>query len=353
MILKNILKDQLILSLRLLDVGNSYTTGIIFNNCKYSFVNKDIFNMNKYFRTTFKTLMNVIWEQHSKNTNINEKDKIMESLKNEYEYIWKEIRYSCFNKSCENNILSVLLKDKGTNRELLCLNIHNPCWWLDDKNISKVDESMICEDDGYNKSIQTQINNINPRKYFDEDILYILRNISIHKAINILLNNIILSRSDEGLEQDEYNPQIIFAGDFNIQGNSDYDVSNHLDGVLQSSNIKIFNDKINKINFNTSKLFNTNFNLLNCHKKYYPSNENKPGKVKIRIYDKEKKCKVEKDVNFYTQKSFDKEKILDRIYISNDFEINENMVDIIEEKFCSDHVILSVYLEYKRMRRRR
>ena len=333
LMLKNWIKGFSYLSINILDIGNSYTTGIIFYNLRYKLESKDIFNMNKYFNTSFKTLMNVIWDQHSKNSDINEKEKLMESLKNESELIWYEIRNSCFNKSSENNMLCVLLKDISTDKKVMCLNIHNPCWWISDMNKSENHENMICEEYNNDKSIQTQINNINPRNYFDNDILYILRNISIHNAIDIL---------SQDIDRDEL--CIILAGDFNIQGNLDYDVSNHLDGDLQSSDIVNFNEKIKKLNFNASKFLNTNFDLLNCHKKFYPSNKNEAGKVKIIVKDNEKNCKVEKYVNFYTQKSFNMERILDRIYVSKNIDINDES-NVIEPLFCSDHVILSIYIK--------
>jgi hypothetical protein len=333
LMLKNWIKGFSCLSISILDVGNSYTTGIIFYNMRYKLESKDNFNMNKYFNTSFKTLMNVIWDQHSKNSDINEKEKLMESLKNESELIWYEIRHSCFNKSSENNMLCVLLKDISTGKKVMCLNIHNPCWWINDVNTSEIHENMLCEEYNNDKSIQTQINNINYRNYFDNDILYILRNISIHNAIDILSKDI---------DKDEL--CIILAGDFNIQGNLDYDVSNHLDGNLKTSDIENFNQKIKKLNFNANKFLNTNFDLLNCHKKFYPSNKNEAGKVKIIVKDKEKNYKVEKDVNFYTQKSFDTERILDRIYVSKNLKIDYDNKPI-EPSFFSDHNILNIKIK--------
>lgn len=327
---KNIVLD-------LLDMGSPTTTAIMYSRDLYSLENKNVFDMNNYFGKTFITLMNVIWEQHSENTNENEKDKVMASLKDKYAWIWKEFRYANSNKSNENNILSILLKSKKTNKKLLCLNIHNPCWWIDEKHkSSELHENMMCfEEDELNKSIQTQISDINPRNYFDENILYIIRNISIHNAIDFLTYN-ITNKNELG---------VILAGDFNIDGNIDYDVSKHLDGDIFSSNIKNLTDRLDRLNFNTNRLFDTKFDLINCHKKYYPSNNRDPGKVKVIVKDKETRQKVEKEINFFTQKSFNSEKILDRVYISRNLKMKENMNKIIEKQFCSDHVILSVYLE--------
>lgn len=313
-------------SLNLLDLGTSYTTAIIFCSDIYSLEDKNIFNMNDYFGKTFITLFNVIWEQHSENTNKNEKDIVMESLKDEFMWIWKEFRYSCSNKSNENNIFSILIRNKKTNKKLLCLNIHNPCWWLDDKKKVNIHENMFCEENKLDKSIQTMINEINPRSYFDENILYILRNITIHLGLNeIIIKNKI--KSDTG---------ILLAGDFNIDGNLDSDTSNHLDGETAASTIKILTDRIDRLNFNTRKLLNIEFNLINCHRSYYPSNNERAKKVKILVK------KVEKEVEFFTQKRFN-EKILDRIYISKNLKLNEND-KVIEPLFCSDHVILSTQI---------
>ncbi len=292
--------------------------------------------MNDYFGKTFITLFNVIWEQHSENTNNNEKDNVMASLKDEFTWIWKEFRYSCSNKSNENNIFSLLIRNKKTNKKLLCLNIHNPCWWVDDKQKINVHENMFCEEDNLDKSIQTFIENENPRNYFDENILYILRNITIHYALNIMINKI----------KDKNNLGIILAGDFNIDGNLDSESSNHLDGKIAASDIKNLTDRLDRLNFDTRKLLNTSFNLINCHRSYYPSNREKARNVKIMIKDKERKCKVEKEVAFFTQKRFNNEKILDRIYISRNLKIIlNNKVKVIEPLFCSDHVILETNLE--------
>lgn len=335
-ILENCLNnlDKNKFSLNLLDIGSSYTTAIIFCSDIYSLEDKNVFNMNNYFGKTFITLFNVIWEQHSENTNSNEKNNVMESLNDKYTWIWKEFRYSCSNKSNENNILSILIRNKKTNKKLLCLNIHNPCWWIDDKKKVNIHENMFCEENNLDKSIQTFINDVNPRNYFDENILYILRNITIHSAINIMVNKIM----------DTDNLGIVLAGDFNIDGNLDSDTSNHLDGEILSSNIKILTDRLDRLNFDTRKLLNTRFNLINCHRSYYPSNTEEAGIVKIIVKDKEKRCKVEKDVEFFTQKSFNSKKILDRIYISKNLRVDDNK-KVIEPLFCSDHVILSTYIK--------
>ena len=318
-------------SLNLLDIGTSYTTAIIFSSDIYCLEDKNVFNMNYYFGKTFITLFNVIWEQHSENTDRNEKDNVMESLKDEFKWIWKEFRYACSNKSNENNIFNVLIRNKKTNKKLLCLNIHNPWWWLDDKQEINVHENMFCEEDNLNKSIQTFIAEVNPRNYFDEDILYILRNVTIHYALNIMINKI----------KDKNNLGIILAGDFNIDGNLDYESSNHLTERIA---YKKLTDRLDKLNFDTRKLLNTTFSLLNCHRSYYPSNREKARNVKIIVKDKERKCKVEKEIGFFTQKNFKNEKILDRIYISRNLKIMQSD-KVIEPLFCSDHVILQTNIE--------
>ena len=60
----------------------------------------------------------------------------------------------------------------------------------DDKQKINVHENMFCEEYNLDKSIQTFIKDVNPRNYFDENILYILRNITIHYALNIMINKI-------------------------------------------------------------------------------------------------------------------------------------------------------------------
>jgi hypothetical protein len=63
------------------------------------------------------------------------------------------------------------------------------------------------------------------------------------------------------------------------------------------------------------------------------------------VKDKETGKKVEKEVNFFTQGGFNSERIIDRIYISHNIKLKVNVDQVIEKKFCSDHVILSAYIE--------
>ena len=127
---------------------------------------------------------------------------------------------------------------------------------------------------------------------------------------------------------------------YSLLGNNKI-IKNNLN-LINLPHVGMIGYQIAGLNFNTNRLLDTKFNLINCHRKYYPSDVKDPGKVKVVVKDKLTKQKVKKEINFFTQKNFN-EKILDRIFVSSNLKINEKSEKIIEKLFCSDHVILSAY----------
>jgi hypothetical protein len=275
----------------LLDKCSFYTTGIIYSTELYDLEDKNILSLHDYFGSYYVNTIKHLWEQNKMNS-YDGRDEILENLSRsdkEYHWIWKEFRDNTVDRTNQNNILSVLIKNKTSNKIFLCLNIHNPCWWIDKFNKEEI----------YNK-----------------DILYFLRNLSIHDCINNIITEI----------EDKENLNVIFAGDLNIDSNSNSELSNHLDGIIKSSEIDILKKRFKLLNINPN-FFDSNFELRNVHYKYYP-------------------VKYDEALRFYTHiNRKNQKKILDRIYISDNIKIF-NDKKILERTKYSDHLILQVRISY-------
>ena len=252
---------------------------------------KNILSLHDYFGSYYVNTIKHLWEQNKMNS-YDGRDEILANLSRsdkEYHWIWKEFRDNTVDRTNQNNILSVLIKNKTSNKIFLCLNIHNPCWWIDKFNKEEI----------YNK-----------------DILYFLRNLSIHDCINNIITEI----------EDKENLNVIFAGDLNIDSNSNSELSNHLDGIIKSSEIDILKNRFKLLNINPN-FFDSNFELRNVHYKYYP-------------------VKYDEALRFYTHINIkNQKKILDRIYVSDNIKIF-NDKKILEKTKYSDHLILQVRISY-------
>ena len=137
----------------LLDKCSFYTTAIIYSTELYVLEDKNILSLHDYFGSYYVNTVKHLWEQNKMN-NYDGKDEILKKLNRldkEYQWIWKEFRDNTLDRTNQNNILSILIKNKISNKLFLCLNIHNPCWWID---------------------------KFNNEQLYDKQILYFLRNIS-------------------------------------------------------------------------------------------------------------------------------------------------------------------------------
>ena len=275
----------------LLDKCSFYTTAIIYSTELYVLEDKNILSLHDYFGSYYVNTVKHLWEQNKMN-NYDGKDEILKKLNRldkEYQWIWKEFRDNTLDRTNQNNILSILIKNKISNKLFLCLNIHNPCWWID---------------------------KFNNEQLYDKQILYFLKNISIHNSINNIIDEI----------NDKNKLNVIFAGDFNIDSYSNIQLSNHLDGLVKSSEIEILNKRFKLLNINPH-FFDTHFKLKNVHYKYYPVKYNNTFRFYTHINRKNEK------------------KILDRIYVSDNIKVF-NDKKILEKTKYSDHNILQIRISY-------
>ena len=243
------------------------------------------------------------------------------------------------------NLFGIVLNNKKTNKKLLCLNTHNPNWWPNTNEKLDTDEITLNveEIDLENNSVNTEENNENnenskciqvdiiPRSYTcNIEFLYAIRNTMLHQAICNIIKNINC--------EDLYT---IFAGDFNIQGNNENNLSNHLDGTLSSDEYPLLCDRLQEMRLNPQVL-NSSFGekFYNPHVSLYPRGNRKP-KYKI------KESKSGTNIHYFTQKGYlSPYRILDRIYISNNIELaNMKSDDIIKKNNYSDHAIIKLEIK--------